>query len=78
MQPLTERITVNPDVCNGKPTIRGKRVTVQTILEFLGSGDSIDEILANYPSLEREDIYASIQFASSVVENKYVIEPIAG
>lgn len=54
------------------------RITVQTILEFLGSGDSIDEILENYPSLEREDIYASIQFASSVVDNKYVIEPIAG
>jgi uncharacterized protein (DUF433 family) len=78
MQILNERITVNPDICNGKPTIRGKRITVQTILEFLGNGDSIDEILENYPTLEREDIYASLQFASSVVDNKYVIEPIAG
>lgn len=78
MSTLTERITVNPDVCNGKPTIRGKRITVQTILEFLGNGDSVDEILENFPMLEREDIYASIQFASSVVDNNYVIEPIAG
>ena len=78
MQILSDRITINPDICNGKPTIRGKRITVQTILEFLGNGDSIDEILENYPSLERDDIYASIQFASSLVDHKYVIEPISG
>jgi len=78
MQTYSERITVNPDICNGKPVIRGKRITVHTILEYLGSGDSIDEILENYPSLEREDIYASIQFASSVLDNNYVIEPVAG
>lgn len=78
MSTLTDRITVNPDICNGKPTIRGKRITVQTILEFLGNGDSVDEILENYPTLERDDIYASIQFASTVVDNKYVIEPITG
>ena len=78
MSTLTDRITVNPDICNGKPTIRGKRITVQTILEFLGNGDSVDEILENYPTLERDDIYASIQFASTVVDNKYVIEQISG
>lgn len=77
MESFTQRIAVNPDICNGKPTIRGKRITVQTILEFLGSGDSIDEILENYPSLEREDIYACIQFASSVIDNNYIIEPVA-
>lgn len=78
MQTLINRITVNPDICNGKPTIRGKRITVQTILEFLGAGDSVEDILENYPSLDREDIYACIQFASTVVDNSYVIEPIAG
>ncbi len=78
MQTYSERITVDPDICNGKPVIRGKRITVHTILEFLGSGDSIEEILENYPSLDREDIYASIQFASSVLDNNYVIEPVAG
>jgi uncharacterized protein (DUF433 family) len=76
MESFTQRITVDPDICNGKPTIRGKRITVQTILEFLGSGDSIEEILENYPSLEREDIYACIQFASSVIDNDYMIEPV--
>lgn len=78
MQTPINRITVNPDICNGKPTIRGKRITVQTILEFLGAGDSVEDILENYPSLDREDIYACIQFASTVVDNSYVIEPIAG
>ena len=78
MQSFSERITVDPDICNGKPVIRGKRITVHTILEFLGSGDSVDEILENYPSLDREDIDACIQFASSVVDNNYIIEPGAG
>jgi len=78
MQTYSERIAVDPDICNGKPVIRGKRITVHTILEFLGNGDSIEEILENYPSLDREDIYASIQFASSVLDNNYVIEPVAG
>ncbi|MCF8373855.1 MAG: DUF433 domain-containing protein [Bacteroidales bacterium] len=48
----------------GKPTIRGKRIRVYTILEFLGAGDSVEEILDQYPSLEKEDISACIQFAA--------------
>lgn len=77
MEALSDRITVDPDVCNGKPTIRGKRITVQTVIEFLASGDSIDDILDQYPTLEREDIYASLRFASSVMKNSYVLEPVA-
>jgi len=53
---LDGRITITPDLCNGKPTIRGKRITVQTILEFLSAGESEEEILKQYPSLEKEDI----------------------
>ncbi len=49
---LDGRITINPDICNGKPTIRGQRITVQTVLEFLGAGDGEAEILEQYPSLE--------------------------
>lgn len=47
-------ITVDPDICNGQPEIRDTRITVQTVLEFLGAGDSIDDILEEYPSLTRE------------------------
>ena len=53
---LDGRITIGPDLCNGKPTIRGKRVAVQTIMEFLSAGDSEEEILEQYPSLEKGDV----------------------
>jgi uncharacterized protein (DUF433 family) len=57
------RITINLDVCNGKPTLRGKRITVQTILEFLSAGEDEAEILSQYPSLEAEDIKVCLRFA---------------
>lgn len=60
---VLERITINPDLCNGKPTIRGMRITVETILQYLSAGDTIDEIIAAYPFLEKEDIQAAIAFA---------------
>jgi uncharacterized protein (DUF433 family) len=56
------RITIDPDICNGKPTIRGKRITVQTILEFLSVGETSEEILKQYPSLDAEDINACLFF----------------
>ena len=71
------RITVDPDVCNGKPTIRGKRITVQTILEFLGAGESREEILRQFPSLEAEDIDACLAFAARLMGHNYVIKMIA-
>ncbi len=77
MSVLEDRISIDPDILNGKPTIRGKRIAVQTILEFLSNGDSIEEILENYPSLTRDDIYACLKFASSLMEHNYVVEPVA-
>jgi len=56
------RITIDNNICNGKPTIRGKRITVPTILEFLSAGDSKEEILRQYPSLVSEDIDACLKF----------------
>jgi uncharacterized protein (DUF433 family) len=72
-----EIITISPNVCNGKPTIRNKRITVQTILEFLSNGDSVEEILAQYPTLTEEDIYACLKFATNLMKHNYVVEPIA-
>ncbi len=60
---LNGSITLNPEICNGKPTIRGTRITVQTILEFLSAGDSAEEVLQQYPSLTNEDIKACLAFA---------------
>lgn len=62
MTTLNNRITINPDICNGKPTFRGKRITVQSVLEFLAKGDTHEDILFQFPSLEPEDITAAIQF----------------
>ncbi len=76
MKALENRITIDPNVCGGKPTIRRKRIAVQTILEFLSVGDSIEEILENYPTLEREDIYACLRFATNLMAHKYIIEPV--
>ena len=64
MNDLAEIITIDPDICNRKPTIRRKRITVQTILEFLSNGDSIDEVLENYPTLTRDDVYTCLKFAT--------------
>jgi uncharacterized protein (DUF433 family) len=62
MDLLMNRITIDNNICNGKPTIRGKRITVPTILEFLSAGDSKEEILRQYPSLVSEDIDACLKF----------------
>ena len=57
---MNERIVVDPAICNGRPVIKSTRITVQTILEFLGAGDSIDDVLEEYPSLSREDVLACL------------------
>ena len=77
MNNLIDRITIDPDVCNGKPTIRGKRIAVQTVLEFLSSGDTRAEVLEEYPSLEIEDINACLAYASEFMNRKYVVQTIA-
>lgn len=77
MQDLLSRITIKPDICNGKPTIRGKRITVQTILEFLSAGDSKEELLKQYPSLEPEDINACIRFAAELMNHEFSFKAIA-
>ncbi|MBP6588002.1 MAG: DUF433 domain-containing protein [Flavobacterium sp.] len=60
---ILERIVIKPEVCNGKPTVRGMRITVETILQYLSAGDSVKTILEAYPFLEKEDIQACIAFA---------------
>lgn len=77
MEYLTDRITIDSNLCNGKPTIRGKRIAVQTILEFLSAGDSVEEILKQYPSLEPEDIAACLKFAAGLMNHQYTIKAIA-
>jgi len=65
---LLSRITVNPEICHGKPTIRNKRYTVDLILDLLASGSSHAEILGDYPSLQEEDILACLAYATKVTK----------
>ena len=58
-----DRITIDPEICHGKPCIRGMRWPVEVIIDMLGSGMTIEEILEDHKELEREDILASLNFA---------------
>ena len=71
---LADRITIDPEICHGKPTIRGLRYPIETILELLSSGMTPEEILADYEDLEREDILAALSFATRLSQVKR-IEP---
>lgn len=66
------RITVNPNVMVGKPTIRGLRITVEQILKALAGGVTAEELLDDYPELEKEDIQASLIYASELVSEEQV------
>ena len=70
---LLDRITVDPDVMVGKPTIRGLRITVEQILKALAAGVSTDDLLSDYPMLEHEDIKAVLLYAASLVEEEKLI-----
>lgn len=74
---LDGRITVDPDLCNGRPTIRGLRITVETVLGYLGAGDSREEILQQFPSLEDADIDACVRFAADMMAHRYSLERVA-
>ncbi len=74
---LDGAITIDADICNGKPTIRGQRITVQTVLEFLSAGESHAEILRQYPTLTDEDIHACLNFATQLMGQKYTLQKIA-
>ncbi len=74
---LEGRITVHPDICNGHPTVRGMRITVETVLGFLSAGDSKDEILSQYPSLEPADIDACLRFAADLMAHRYTLQGVA-
>lgn len=69
---LLERITIDPDICHGKPCIRGLRYPVEILLELLSSGMTIEEILADYEDLEREDVLAALAFAARLSHVKRV------
>ena len=71
-----DRITINPAVCLGQPTIRGMRITVSFILNLVSNGMSSNDILAAYPELEKEDISQALKYAAWLASEKTVLIPI--
>ena len=74
---LINRITINPDICQGRPTIRNTRYTVDLILDLLSSGMSEEDIIQDYPALEIKDIKACLAFASQLSKVKSINKIVA-
>jgi len=68
---LLNRITINSEIAHGKPTIRNKRYTVEGLLEYLAGGDTIEDLLKEFPDLEKEDFQACLQYALLNMKHKY-------
>jgi uncharacterized protein (DUF433 family) len=75
MNPLLARISVDPNLCFGKPCIRGTRIWVSLLLDMLASDVSVEEILADYPQLKREDILAAIAYGAEMSRERFVDLP---
>jgi uncharacterized protein (DUF433 family) len=75
MHPLLNRIAVDPNVCFGKPCVRGTRIWVSLILDFLATGAAVDEILGQYPQLQRDDIFAAIAYGAEMSRERFVDVP---
>ena len=70
---MEDRISVDPAVCGGKPCIKGTRIMVRNILGMIAGGYAIERVLAEYPSIAREDVAAALEYASRVVDDGKVI-----
>ena len=73
LRPMEALIEVNPNVMMGKPVLRGTRITVELVLERLGAGESIDDLLASFPHLTRESVLAAIRFGAELLRNEIVL-----
>ena len=77
MDSLLNRITINPDICHGKPTIRNMRYPVEMILDLLSSGMSFQEIMDDYPAIVIDDIKACLAYASRLTKIKSIHKIVA-
>lgn len=72
-----DRITVNPAVCMGQPTIRGMRITVSVVLKMLATGKSVEEVLTAYPELERQDVLQAMEYAAWTSSEQFILDHVA-
>lgn len=71
------KIIIDPDICNGQPVIEGTRITAGTVLEYLSAGDSIDDVLAGYPTLTREDVLACLAYSARLLKHHFEVREVA-
>ncbi len=74
---MSERVIIDPAICNGRPVVKGTRITVQTIVEFLAAGDSMDDVLEEYPALTREDVQACLGWVSRLMANHFHVATLS-
>lgn len=77
MSSFQDRISVDPEVCHGQPCVKGTRIMVWLILHYLANGDSIDDVLAAYPALTREDVLACLAYAAETARERVVSVHVA-
>jgi uncharacterized protein (DUF433 family) len=75
MNDLLHRIAVDPQICGGKPCVRGTRIWVSLLLDFLASGSTMEEILEEYPQLKREDLLAALAYGAEMSRERFVDLP---
>jgi uncharacterized protein (DUF433 family) len=77
MSSFQDRISVDPEICHGQPCVKGTRIMVWLILHYLANGDSIDDVLAAYPALSREDVLACLEYAAETARERVVSVHVA-
>jgi len=73
-----DRISIDPNVCHGKPCIKGTRIMVWIIVDYLANGDSVEEVLTAYPSLTREDVQAALAYAAEMTRERVIPVEVTG
>ena len=67
---MFERISIDPNICHGQACIKGKRIPVHLIIQMMANGDTVENLLEDYPTISREDIFACLEYAASLAEEQ--------
>ncbi len=73
---LWDEIEIHPDVCNGRPVLRGTRIAVQSVLQMLAAGDSLEDVLEAFPALGRDQVLACMDLAARLMANQYSLQKV--
>jgi uncharacterized protein (DUF433 family) len=71
------KIILDPNICNGLPTLEGTRISAQTVLEFLSAGDTVEDVLEEYPALTREDVLECLAYSARLMKHHFTLQAVA-